>query len=104
MSRNSRSAPPKPWPSKAGADDVEGSDFRVRENALMTVGDSPMFGWLNPKAFLIAAFITAVGLILKMPESGVTTEWIVTTAIAVVIGGVFWGAIGTAIYNSFKKR
>ncbi|SDH66275.1 hypothetical protein SAMN05216603_111166 [Pseudomonas benzenivorans] len=59
-----------------------------------------MHTWLHPKAFWIAAVITAVSLLIKMPESGATAEWLVTTAIAVLIGGVFWGAIGTAIYNA----
>ena len=60
--------------------------------------------WLHPRAFLLSALLIAVLQTTKVPVSGITAEWLGTATVTVFLGGIFWGVIGTYLYNRFYKR
>ena len=80
----------------AGQNSVADSGRQFRRLAVRT--------WLHPRAFWIAALLIALLQVTKIPAGGVTAYWLGGATAVVVLGGVFWGAVGTFLYNRFHKR
>lgn len=59
---------------------------------------------LHPRAFWLSALLILVLQITKMPTSGITAEWLGATTGVVLVGGAFWGVVGTFVYDRFYKR
>lgn len=62
-----------------------------------------MRNWIHPRAFLCWALLIFVLRLTKIPEEGIAAEWIGATLFQMVVGGLFWGAISTYLYNRFNK-
>ena len=60
-----------------------------------------MSTWLHPRAFLIAAVLMAIVQLGKFQNTEITPIAIFSAVIACLLGGVFWGAIGTYFYKRF---
>lgn len=60
--------------------------------------------WLDPRAFVVAAVLMAVVQLRKLTEAAFTPEAIVIAIVTCFLGGVFWGAIGTYIYNRSRRQ
>lgn len=63
-----------------------------------------MKSWLEPKAFWIAFLVMAVLQVSANLEGEASFERILLALTTSVIGGVFWGAIGTYIYRRIRRR
>ena len=56
--------------------------------------------WLNLKFFIIAAFLN---LAIQVDKLNKEQSTIIEAALAVIVGGFFWGVIFTFISNKFNK-
>lgn len=60
--------------------------------------------WLDPRAFVIATVLMAVVQFGKLMETAFPPEALVTAIVTCLFGGIFWGAIGTYIYNRSRRQ
>ena len=63
-----------------------------------------MNSWLEPKAFWIAFSLTAFVQVSKIMNADIGSTDIIIAITTSVVGGVFWGAIGTYVYRRFYKK
>jgi hypothetical protein len=61
--------------------------------------------WLEPRAFWIAFSLMAFAQFSKvMQQTGWGIGEVILALTTSIIGGVFWGAIGTYVYRKFYKK
>lgn len=64
----------------------------------------PSKTWLDPRAFVFATLLMAFVQLGKLSKAAFTPEAIVSAVFTCFLGGVFWGAIGTYIYNRSRRQ
>ncbi len=55
--------------------------------------------WLRPKAFIICAALMLLARLESMQKNQFSADSIFEAMIAVLVGGIFWGAIVTYFLN-----
>lgn len=63
-----------------------------------------MSRWLNLKIFALALLLMTVQQTQKIQSAEITAEIFFQAMVVVLIGGFFWGIIGTFIYNHFYTK
>ncbi len=55
--------------------------------------------WLRPRPFIICAALTLLARFESMQKSQFSADSILEAMIAVLVGGIFWGAVVTYFLN-----
>ena len=60
--------------------------------------------WLSIKKVGFGALFMAIQQSPKMVDANYSSASLIEVAIAIVCGGLFWGVMGTFVYNLLNKK